>query len=214
MKNLFKRSLLVLMILAMLALTACDSKSDSKSDFKTGSFDGTVFTNEWANMKFTFPEDIVIASQDEIKDLMKQGNAGLYADDEKLEKAINKAAELKLAYDFLVSNADGTLNFQLFYENLSLSIGGTNYTEKKYLDTSLEPVLANKDLGYELLNEGTRTIAGKEFLCYSLSGYNGIVMQDMYCYKQDNRMIIFAVTYTPDKEKEAADIVDKISVAK
>lgn len=216
MKNIFKKGLIILMVFAMLATVACN-KSEKSEDFKTGSFNGKVFTNEWTNMKFEFPEDFVIASQDEIKELVKQGNAGMYADNEKLEKAMNKAAELKLAYDFMVASADNSINFQLSYENLSLSVGGTSMDEKQYLDTALKPILENEDLGYSIINEEKVTIAGKEFLRTSVSGYNGAIRQDMYCHKIENRMMVLAVTYVPDFPEAAetvSEIISKISTAK
>jgi len=213
MKKIFKKSIVVLIMLSMLFFVACDSKSAAPT-FKTGSFDGMVFTNEWANMKFTFPEDSVVASQDEINEIMKQGNSMLYSDDKKMEEALNKAADLKLAYDFLISSPDNTTNYQLFYENLALSVGGTKYTEKEYLDVALEPVLANKELGYEILDEGTKVIADKEFYYYTLSGYGGVVIQNMYCFKLDNRMIVFTTTYTPENEKSVSEVIDNITVAK
>ncbi len=201
------------MIIAMLAITACN-KSDAKSAFKTGSFEGMVFTNEWSNLKFEFPDDFKIATQDQIKALLQQGNAGLYDDNEALEKAMNKAAELKLAYDFLVTNDDSSLSIQLTYENLSMSVGGTKLDEKGYLETALKPVFEDESLGYELLKEEKVNIADKEFYKYSMSGLNGMIMQDMYCHKIEDRMIIFAVTYVPNLADKAAEIVSKISTVK
>lgn len=213
MKKIFRKSLIILMIIAILTITACN-KSDAKSTFKTGSFDGMVFTNEWSNLKFEFPEDLKIATQDEIKALVVQGNAGLYEDNEKLEKAMNKAAELKLAYDFLVTNDDGSFNIQLTYENLAMSVGGTKLDEKGYLDTALKPIFEDKSLGYELLKEEKVNIADKEFYKFSMSGFNGVIMQDMYCYKIEDRMIVFAVTYVPTLADKANEIVSKISTVK
>lgn len=213
MKRVFKKSVIVLMIIAMLAITACN-KSDAKSAFKTGSFEGMVFTNEWSNLKFEFPDDFKIATQDQIKALLQQGNAGLYDDNEALEKAMNKAAELKLAYDFLVTNDDSSLSIQLTYENLSMSVGGTKLDEKGYLETALKPVFEDESLGYELLKEEKVNIADKEFYKYSMSGLNGMIMQDMYCHKIEDRMIIFAVTYVPNLADKAAEIVSKISTVK
>lgn len=213
MKKIFRKGIIILMIVAMLAVTACN-KSDAKSTFKTGSFDGTVFTNEWSNLRFEFPENLKIATPDEIKALVAQGNAGLYADDEKLENAMNKAAELKLAYDFLVTNEDGSLNIQLTYENLAMSVGGTKLDEKAYLETALKPVFEDASLGYELLGEEKVNIADKEFYKYSMSGFNGAIMQDMYCHKIEDRMIVFAVTYVPTLADQANEIVSKISTVK
>lgn len=213
MKKIFRKSVIVLMIVAMLAITACN-KSDAKSAFKIGSFEGMVFTNEWSNLKFEFPEDLKIATQEEIKVLVQQGNAGLYDDNEALEKAMNKAAELKLAYDFMVTNDDSSLNMQLAYENLSMSVGGTKLDEKGYLDTALKPVFEDKSLGYELLKEEKVIIADKEFYKFSMSALNGAMMQDMYCHKIEDRMIIFTVTYVPNLADKAAEIVSKISTVK
>jgi len=213
MKKIFRKGIIILMIVAMLAVTACN-KSEAKSTFKTGSFDGMVFTNEWSNLRFEFPENLKIATQDEIKALVAQGNAGLYEDNEKLENAMNKAAELKLAYDFLVTNEDGSLNIQLTYENLAMSVGGTKLDEKAYLDTALKPVFEDESLGYELLKEEKVNIADKEFYKFSMSGFNGAIMQDMYCHKIEDRMIVFAVTYVPTLADQANEIVSKISTVK
>lgn len=213
MKRFFRKSVIVFLIFTMLVITACN-KSDAKSAFKIGSFDGMVFTNEWSNLKFEFPEDFNIATQDQIKALVQQGNAGLYKDNEALEKAMNKATELKLAYDFLVTSEDSSLNIQLAYENLSMSVGGTKLDEKAYLDIAMKPVFEDENLGYELLKEEKVIIADKEFYKFSMSGYKGILMQDMYCHKIEDRMIIFTVTYVPNLTDKVAEIISKISTVK
>lgn len=213
MKRFLRKSVIIFLIFTMLAITACN-KSDAKSTFKMGSFEGMVFTNEWSNLKFEFPEDYKIATQDQIKALVQQGNAGLYEDNEALEKAMNKAAELKVAYDFMVSSDDSTINLQLAYENLSMSVGGTKLDEKAYMDTAMKPIFENESLGYELLKEEKVNIADKEFYKFSMTGLNGNIIQDMYCHKIEDRMIVFTVTYVPDLADKAAEIVSKISTVK
>ncbi len=213
MKRFFKVGKIFLILVTVLALMACN-KSDSKSSFSTGSFEGMVFSNEWSNLRFEFPEDFKIADQEQIKALVQQGNAGLYKDNESLEKAMNKAAELKLAYDFMVSSSDSSISMQLTYENLSMSAGGTDLDEKAYFDTAMKPVFENEDLGYKLLKEEKVSIANKEFSKFSMSGINGVIMQDMYCHKIEDRMIVLVVTYIPNLADKTNEIIGKISTVK
>lgn len=210
MKRFFKVGKVFIVLVTVLALVACN-KADSKSSFSTGSFEGMVFSNEWSNLKFEFPEDFKIANEEQIKALIQQGNAGLYKDNESLEKAMNKAAELKLAYDFMVASSDSSISMQLTYENLSMSVGGNDLDEKAYFDTAMKPVLEDESLGYELLKEEKVNIANKEFIKFSMTGMNGVIMQDMYCHKIEDRMIVFVVTYIPSLSDQANEIVSKIS---
>ncbi|QSX05728.1 hypothetical protein JYG23_13840 [Sedimentibacter sp. zth1] len=214
MNEIFKRTLVVLMVLAMSVMTACGTSNASKAEFETGNFDGMVFTNEWANMKFTFPEGSVIATQEEIDAVMKQGNASIYGNDEKAQETVKKAVDLKIVYDFMVANPSQFPSYQLMYENLALTIGGSKYTEKQYLEESMKPVLANENLGYKIVDEGTKKLAGKDFYYYDLSAYNGAAFQTMYCHKLDDRMIIFTVTYAPGQEQTVQQVIDSITEAK
>ena len=209
MKQNIKKIYIITMLILILMFTACSKETE----FNTGSFDGMTFTNEWANMKFVFPEDSTVASQEEMDEITRKGNSLIYSNDEEKAKAMENIIDLKVVYDFMVSSINQTPIYQLMYENLALTIGGTKYTEKTYLEECFKPIFSNNELGYKLLNEGKKTIAGKEFYYYSLSGYNNSILQDMYCYKLDNRIISFTVTYLPGQENLANEVLNNITEA-
>lgn len=189
-----------------------ESKTES-SNFSVGKWNGHVFENEWLNMKFSVPDAWKIATDDEISALVGMG-AGQVKINGTSKEQLEKAMKLKTVYSFVVSAPSANINAQLMYENLALSIGGTSYDEKKYLDTTINLLLQQKDYKYKLLEQGSEVIADKTFQTAKLSLYDGTVEQIYYCYKQDNFMVAMIITYQPAQSGLKNDFVKNISLLK
>lgn len=183
------------------------------TNFTTGKWNGHVFENEWLNMKFTVPDSWKIASDEEISSI-----AGLASDLVKIDgtskEQLEQAMKLKNMYSFIVAEPTGSINAQLMYENLALSIGGTSYDEKKYIDAAVNLLLQQKDYQYKVLEQSSVVIANKTFQAVKLSLYNGAMEQMYYCYKQDNFMVNIIVSYQPTQTAAKDNLIKNISILK
>ena len=197
-------------------VSATESKTESKTEstsFSIGKWNGHVFENEWLNMKFFIPDTWKIATDEEISALIGLGAEQVKIDGTSKEQ-LEKAIKLKNVYSFIVSEPSGVVNAQLMFENLALSIGGTSYDEKMYIDTTVNVLLKQKDYQYKVLEQGSEVIANKTFQTVKLSLYNGAMEQMYYCYKQNNFMVNMIVSYQPAQSELKNDFVKNISLIK
>lgn len=205
MNKIIKKCIVLLLIAMMISLLGCSEINQNKVDFNKGSFDNLDYTNEWLDVKITFPEGSSVLSEEEIKKIVQQSNQ--YLDEEKNDNSDNEDI---LTYGFIVVDENQFPNYQLSFENLSKELNGTKYTEKKYLEESMNKLFSNEQLGYKLLNEGTVKIAGKDYYYYEMSAYNDMLYQNMYTYKLDDRMVIMTITYTAGQEMAVKMFIDGI----
>lgn len=205
-----KRVLLVVLILVMItALSGC--KKEKESNFTIGSWNENVFENAWLNMKFEIPEDWSIATDEELEQYMDVGIEMADLKDSG-EELLKKAAKIKNIYGFMSLSADGVSNMQLVYENLALTLGGTEYSEKDYMDTVTEYMISNTSMDYKVEEQRTVQIAGKDFVLTRLSLYDGAFYQDFYCHKIDNYMVNMIISYMEENQSTIDDIISKINV--
>ncbi|OYP11822.1 hypothetical protein CG709_08530, partial [Lachnotalea glycerini] len=186
-----KTRVLCFIMLLVIAITGCGKDSE----FTVGKWNGNTFENSWLNMKFEIPDDWNIASTEEINEIVGAGAEALDLNGTSAEQ-IKKAAELKTVYSFMVSDSTSTMNAQLIYENLALSIGGTKFTEEEYLDQISEMLLQQESYQYEQTDKGSVEIAGKTFQNIQFSAFDGVMYQEYYSYKMDKFMVSLIISYT------------------
>ncbi|BCN30915.1 LptM family lipoprotein [Anaeromicropila herbilytica] len=208
-----KISILLMMMLVFTAvLSGCGKKTSSGPSFEIGSWNDKVFENKWLNMKFQIEDDWNIASDKEISELMGVAAETVSKINGTSKDALKAAADLKMVYGYMVSNAKNTMNVQLVFENLALSIGGTKYDEEKYLDKTLETLQNNQSIGYKVVDRTKKEIAGKKFHLLKVTGYEGKLIQEFYCLKKGKYMVDLFVTYSKDDEKAKEKFMKNISV--
>lgn len=182
--------------------------SSGSGSFSTGQWDGNTFITDWLDMKITFPDDVTIATEEEIKSLMGDTSDGT------LKESEAKYIEFTTAYDFLVTLSDNATNFQLMHENVSLATMGKGISAEEYLDIAKEQFESIEDYNAEFSEVETVTLGGSEFLKLSVTIMGGVMMQDYYCVSNEKYVSSMIVSYLPETAEAVNSIMEGITTAK
>lgn len=204
-----KQKIIFLLVVLLTLLSGCKSRTE----FTLGEWKENQYENSWINMRFEVPTDWTIATQEEINELVGAGAETLNVEGTS-EEQLKAMAKLKAAYPFLVSNPSNTINVQLVFENLAMTIGGTKYTVSEYMNQLSDMLLQQEAFQYELLNQDTVELAGKQFEMIRLSAYGGAMHQEYYAHKMGKYMASIIISYASDAEDEKNDFINKISAIK
>lgn len=163
-------------------------------EYERGIATDTGFESEWLGVRFTAPEGYVMATEDEMLEMMQLGAEAMDLGSEAVDYA-----QLTTVYEMMASTPTGLPNVVAMVEKLSFSsMSLEQYFEA--LRTQLEP------MGYVVSEElGSADIAGQSYSTGTASvSVNDVDMtQKFYMNKVDNRMIVFSVTYSADTEADA-----------
>lgn len=164
-----------------------------------GSWSDTVYTNTFLGLSYTLPEGWVAASDEEILDIMGLG-AEVLGNEEALQSALEKQ---QTVYDFMVQDSATGSNISISFENLSLTIGGSNFSEKDYANAVTSQLKALEELSYVVGDVEEVIIGEKTFWVVPASvEYQGISMQqNYYLHKEGNFMCCIILTnMAPDTQ--------------
>jgi hypothetical protein len=176
-------SLILVFVLTLTCLVACNKKNEdetivdnSSTDYIAGVVDGNVYTNTTVGIKYTADEDSSMSDEEEIKSLM----------------AVTADAEMTNTYEMLIFNAQG--NIIIMTEKLD----NAEMTEEEYLNTIKEQ-LGDIEMVSAEYGDVTKTeLAGIEFstLNYPISvGVSDEMFQCVLVHKLDDRMFTITLTY-------------------
>ncbi len=182
--------------------------------FSRGIWDGTTFTNNWLNMKITFPDDVTIMTEEEIKQvredtvdrLKNSGNVGDYSD------AKFQIEETLFDYDFFVLLPDGVSNVSLYYELLLIG-DPANKDGEAYLTQAQEQLGEVADLQYEFGEIENVTLGVNTFAKLHSSAMGGAMYQDVYSMRKGVHMVSMVINYLPDSQEMVDEIVSSITTA-
>lgn len=180
---------------------------ETASNVTFGTWDGTVFSNSWLNMKFTFPEDITIGSADTVKQTMGASAEGMDINPGDNSGTLQGAADG--IYDCLAIFADQGSSFQIFYANTDTA--GTDITPETYLAALKTQFESFADLQYECKDVETVDIAGQTFYKLPMTVSAGTMNQDYYCFQKDNYLVNFVVSYFPDSTETINQVITSIA---
>lgn len=198
--------LLVLLVLTTVIVTGC-GKSSPK--FTIGAWNGNVFENSWLNMKFEIDDEWTIASDEKIAEISGVGQEMLSELQGTSKESLEAMVDLTTVYGFMILQGEGDPSVQLVFENLAKTKEGTKTTEEDYMDILKEQLT---DFGYDVSEEATDVkIADKTFKHLKLS-YNGLILQDFYCYKQSKYIVSIVSSYSQDNASTAEEFINNISV--
>lgn len=155
--------------------------------YTKGTFDGTTYTNEWANLKFTFPLDFENGSED------------IYTSFE------NELTECGL---YAVSPSGSSIT--IAFEKLPAI---PKVDEKEYLDIIIDSLSEVEDISF-LTNQKyvPTTIAGETYLQAELTVQNGgINLIQSYCVKKidDVMVIILASGLSAEDCSDLFDLIEE-----
>ncbi len=160
------------------------------TDFKRGVVDGNVYTNEFAGIKLTAPDDWKFADDETILQMMNLGAETAYSDNADLVKKIVEQATIS---DALCMNSTSTQNITITYENLNKNIVlNTDTTAEDYysiLETQLAAITSIK----YTKKSGPETIqmAGKDFLkAVFKAEMNNMELEQAYYLRREGDFIL------------------------
>lgn len=157
-----------------------------KVEYTKGTLDGTTYTNEWANIKFTIPEGFSNADSE------------YYETSETLVSECGLYVVSDTSYDTLI----------IGFEKLPAV---PKVDEEEYMDIVMEQFAESTDVIYEIPDSyTTKTIANQTFLKATCQVKNGdIDLVQTYCVKKiDNTMVYIIVSgfYTEENNKMLENI--------
>mgnify|MGYP002626897738 CR=1 FL=1 len=131
MRFMKKRVYAFVLVVMMLAITACASSDEG--DFTIGTTTETYYENEYFGIRYTPTNNMVL--QDEA--YIKQVNAAMISmlDDENVKKSLESGNSITIAY---AVNQDSTCTFNIIVQNVK-SLFQKNVSDDYIIDQSLDP---------------------------------------------------------------------------
>jgi len=199
--------------ITLFTLCACGSpKSDDTSaadvqkvEFTAGSWDGSVYTNEFADITYNQPDDWTHYTDEQLAQQM-QISVDVLSD----KKAYNEQiAKLPTAYCVIANGASGAC-VQIFFQNLEAS-EEKDMTPEEYLDVifpMLEQMYAQYGFTCKVSDVSKLTIGSQEYdyADISVESQGKVIKQAYLCRKVDNYICSFALT--AQSEDEIKDMIN------
>lgn len=181
-----KKSFLGVTVAMVLFLSACSSTAPT---LERGNCENGVYTNNFAGIRFTKPDDWFAWTDEEIAELMGVTQELLQNDGANINP---KLLELQMIYDAFVQNPSTGTNVQVIFENLSLVMGGANITEQDYLDITWSQLEALTTIVYEREGDvSAYNICGKEYQGVKVkSTMNEMEMEQYYCVRKQGKYMV------------------------
>lgn len=175
--------------------------------YQKGNLTETGFESEWLNLRFVAPQDIAMATQEELNVLMEMGAEMMYEDQ---AENILAFADMTLVYEMMAKHSSGT-NLSLSVELLPNSASDT--TPEQYLNTMIE-LTRNSEIGY--YTDGKfhkKTIQKEEYVgFYSKITYgNSAAYQETLVRKKENRIILLVLSYQEGQTETAEYLLAQFS---
>lgn len=138
--------------------SANETEQGNKAEEKKlsrGKWENNVYTNEYANLKFTLPEGWTYSSDEEIENLTGVGASMLNED----QQEAFAEAKVDSLYDMIATDTASSSNIMVLFEKTDVSV-----TAALYLKSVKEGLEAVQAMNYEF-NEPTSkaTVAGVEY---------------------------------------------------
>ena len=209
---------LILCMSAMMVLSGCDSKEDSKvedsqtvestteeaeaiseDDFEKGTVTDTTFESSYLNLKFDLPEGFIMHTEEELLQLTNVSADNIGLDEDEYDYAMANTV-----YEMMASDLTGTPNIIVMEAKVDIE----NITDEEYLEQVKVGLESMGATAYEIEDDNeTVSIAGQDYLSFTATTeVSGISMtQEYYTRKIGNRMASIIVSYDDNTidEKDA-----------
>jgi len=175
-----------LLVFLILSMASCQEKA-----YQKGILTSTTYESEFLNLKFTAPEGVKLATEEEMKSTINQSTQLLKSESLNVDAAVDNSVIEMYAY-----YGDRNPNVILMTEKLQ-----SRMTAEKYIETLKQQLAGIKTIQYEVTTgKGSATIAGQEYATLSATAtYASISMtQEYYIRIQDGRVVSFIITFTSD----------------
>jgi len=186
---------------------------DGYGQFRTGTWDGLVFSNPWLNITVTFPQGSAVLSEEDMREMVGESddivvNSGNYED---IRPEASKALNI---YDFMVTMPDKKSSVQLAYMNAEKVAPGQEVSAGDCLDQIAGELSAIGDMGYELGDMEKVEIAGKMFDKFSASLMGGALYQEYYAVRAGDYVAIVTATYVEEGKAAVEALIEGIREAR
>lgn len=207
-----KRSLLMILMVAVLALSA--AACGSKKEVSLGAVENNRYQNDYFGLRVDIPKDWKVADAKAFEQVTNAGKDVIAGDDSKMKKQLDLAEERVLNLlltSKLPLNQSDALNPNVVCTAEKLSFLQNVKDGEGYLKSS-QKLMKNANLPYEFGDITTEKVGGKEFsvMPAKLDAGNGIVVsQKYYSRVMDGYALNFIQTYFDDATKAEVDQVLK-----
>ncbi len=191
-----------ILILAIVLAVGCAPSADKVT---IGKLDGTVYTNDYFNLKLELPAEWHVATEEEKAMLTNAGADIVGGDNDNLKKQLDlskeKTLNLVFAFQHTLDYTEGfNPNFMCIAENLGLA-GFAVKNGEDYLNAT-RSLIEQSQLPYSFEEIGTETIGGKEFYVMPTSIDVGglIISQKYYSAVQKGYALNFITSYSSEEE--------------
>ena len=170
-------------------------KQTEKKEYVPGERTETEYSSEWIGLRYTLNSDMVMATDEELNDMMELGAEALSDKDGK--NLLAEYAKLTTVYEMMAVNVADQSNIIICAEKLTLSAT----TEEQYLAAvkkQMEDVYADFTVTYADVT--SRELGGMTFseLGYVVD-YGGTPLYQTYLVKKmDNRMYGIVLSYSEE----------------
>ena len=137
---------------------ALPGAQDEKREYVPGRWDREVYTNDFLGIIIQKPDGWGVLN-DEGLDYLMQLNYAETIKTPLLTELLNK----KILYDMGLATPTVRESIILMVDNLSMSLGGTSMDEEAYI-TGMSTSFQRSEYDYGILETGTLTIAGEEYM--------------------------------------------------
>lgn len=168
-----------------------DPTEEPPAEYVPGERTDTSYTSTVLGLQFTLPQDMVMASDDEINQLMQAGVDMMYEDPETGEMVIDYT-QLTTVYEMVAVNISDGSNIIVMSEKLPLS----GITEEQYI-TAMEQQMAQTTMAVDFGEPSTTTVGDTEFtaLDYNVEANGTQTLQSMLLKKVGDRMYAITLSY-------------------
>lgn len=177
---------------------AAEESEEEPSEYVPGERTDTDYTNTTLGLHFALPETMVMASDEEIQNMMQAGSEMMYEDPETGEKMLDYA-QLTTVYEMVAADVTNGSNVMVASEKLTLS----GMTEDQYfaaLEQQLAQTTVTVDFGEtEQIPLGNTTFTG---MTYSVQNGEITATQTMLLKKVGDRMYMVNFSYTDPAQYE------------
>ncbi len=198
----------IMAVLMLVGLCGCgDLLGESGPAFSVGSWNGNVYTNDFASITYTEPDGWSHASPDELLEMLG-ASIEMGADDNELAA---KIAEMSNYYALHSANANGTGNAQILFENLAIT-GNKSMEAQEYLElvtSQLESEYAAMELETSLGEVETIQIGGNDYLSVTIecSMDGTVLLEQVYAVRKIDKYMA-SIIITASLDVTADSIID------
>lgn len=177
---------------------AAEESEEEPAEYVPGERTDTDYTNTTLGLHFALPETMVMASDEEIQNMMQAGSEMMYEDPETGEKMLDYA-QLTTVYEMVAADVTNGSNVMVASEKLTLS----GMTEDQYfaaLEQQLAQTTVTVDFGEtEQIPLGNTTFTG---ITYTAAANGMQTSQTMLLKKVDDTMCLIVLGYIDPAQYE------------